>query len=59
MYSKSNAIVYIKNQAPSPTRLATYDLFSNNVYVVLQSVQAQGFSEAVCRLQLNNTPICG
>jgi len=57
MYAISNTIVDIENQVTNPTPLAAYD--PKNAHVVLESVQAQGFSEAVCRLQLNNTPICG
>jgi len=61
MYAKSNTILDIQTEAPRPTRLVALQSFSNTHtgHVVLQSVQH--FSEAVCRLQLNNTvtPIRG
>ena len=45
----------MRNQAR--TRLAAYDPLV--IHLILQSVNVQGFGQAVCRLQLNNTPICG
>jgi len=56
VYAKSNTILDIQTEAPWPTRLVALQSFSNNTHtghVVLQSVQR--FSEAVCRLQLNNS----
>jgi len=61
VYAKSNAILDIQTEASRPTRLVALQSFSitHTGHVVLQSVQR--FSEAVCRLQLNNTvmPIRG
>jgi len=61
VYAKFNTTLDTETQAPRPTSVAAYNLLafgnSHTVHVVLQSVQH--FSEAVCRLQLNKTPICG
>jgi len=61
VYAKSNTISDIHTEAPRPTRLVALQSFSNTHtgHEALQSVQR--FSEAVCRLQLNNivTPIRG
>jgi len=61
VYAKSNTILDIQTEAPRPTRLVALQSFSDTHtgHVVLQPVQ--GFNEAVCRLQLNNTlaPIRG
>ena len=62
MYAKSNTILDIRTEAPRPTRVVALQSFSNaHIHIGHVVLQSQRFSEAVCKLQLNNTvtPIRG